>query len=156
MLPPPDAGADALAEAEASIDPTPVLLLADASVFPEGIGVDDSWVYFTSSVAFDVERLPKDGGAPTVLSGGVPNGGRIALDTSNVYVAAHGNAPAYLDGAALRVAKDGSSSQVLASGLRGPAGITLDGTEVYVACSGSWSGGTYDGDGAILRVAADG
>jgi hypothetical protein len=135
------------------------VLLTDTTLFPYGIAVDDTNVYFTSSANGTLERFAKSAAAPVapvVVAMNLLNAGRVALDATFAYVVVRGTADSFLDGSIVRIAKDGSTTQTLASALHGADGIALDGDEIYIACNGSVVGGSYQGDGSIVRVKADG
>jgi hypothetical protein len=134
----------------------PTVLLSDFGLYPYGIAVDDTYVYFTSSVSGTLARFPKNGGDSQILVSNMANPGRLAVDANNVYVVVRGTADAYIDGAILAVAKDGTATTTLASSLHGADGIALDGDELYVACNGATLNGSYAGDGSIGRVKTDG
>ncbi len=144
-----DAGAD-------TAGPTELTLLEASDAYPYGIAVDTDYVYYTASVAGTLSRIPKNGGAPEVLAGGMINPGRIAVDANAIYVVVRGTADAYVDGGILRVAKSDLTPTWLATSLHGAASIALDGDELYFANFGAFTGGSYQGDGTVCRVKADG
>lgn len=138
-----------LAVPQAGGEPLP-LLSQDMATYPEGVAVDDAYVYVSSLTQRTVGRVPKGGGVYQVLADGIHRPYQLALDDANVYVADQGNVEAggsAASGRVLRVAKDGSSPPVeLAVGQQSTEAIAVDDAFVY------FSNGPFGDVNGSIRV----
>jgi hypothetical protein len=104
----------------------PVTTLAGEMVWPFGIVVDESSVYFTTYAnPGAVMKVPKAGGPAVTLASGLDYPDQIAMDATDLYVTVGGS------GSILRLAKDGSDTATVVTGIGGPSGIVMDETTLY-------------------------
>jgi sugar lactone lactonase YvrE len=134
--------------------------LASGLVWPFGIAVDGTDVYFTSyDGQGSLNRVPKVGGQTTVLGAPLDYPDQIVLDDAYVYYTLGGT------GAIVKLAKDDTSSMTLFSGQGGPSGIAADDEALYwvdyfsgAVMSGPKSGGAAttlaSGEPSPYRIAA--
>jgi hypothetical protein len=114
-----------------------------------GIACDDSFLYWTVATTGEVKKMPKAGGAVTILARGLSSPHRIALDENFVYWMA------WADGAIGRgeiqaVSLGGGHVVTLASGNTFPYGdLALGDAHVYFTEPGA---SPNDATGAIHRV----
>ena len=109
----------------------------------ELIRLDASNLYvMTSDEASELDTLwslPKNGGTPAQLAGGISTPFDLALDDQYVYWVTIGTPTAddfVADGKVERIRKDGSGRQLLASNLNTPTAVAVDATNVYYSEAG--------------------
>lgn len=121
---PPDAAVVIPKPACAPGDPPTELV--GSVVWPFGIGVDATHVYFTTyAKPGAVMKVPKLGGPAVVLADGLDYPDQLVMDATDLYVTVSGS------GSILRLAKDGSATATVVTGLQGPSGIAADETTLY-------------------------
>jgi len=112
--------------------------------FVNVIALDDTSIYLITIGDFEgtlgsLWSMPKSGGTPKLLAGGVLTPYRLAVDASSVYWVSIGTptGSSFLaDGRVERMAKDGTGRKTLASNLNVPTSIASDGTNVYFCETG--------------------
>ena len=60
-------------------------MLASGLTNPQGVAVDDTWVYFTEPSANAVKKVPKNGGSVVLVAGGQQTPFNVAVDAKWVY-----------------------------------------------------------------------
>jgi hypothetical protein len=130
---------------------------AATALLPHGVidfEVDGGDLYFIAGS--ELARMPRDGGAPTVLATGLVDPMVLAVGLTHVFVACGGGGNSgTTTGYVAVVPKIGGSSVVLANNLLAwPRSIAVDATHVYVAIR---DGDLADGpDGSIVSVPQEG
>jgi hypothetical protein len=113
--------------------------LVSAQVYPSGVAVDDTNVYFASYGSGKADgsiTLCAKGGCgdmPTTLASAQFAVSGLALDATTVYWTSQGTAPNFNDGKVLSCVKTGcgNSPTVIATGQLGAYDIVVDGSVVY-------------------------
>ncbi|MBL9110925.1 MAG: hypothetical protein JNM74_16690 [Myxococcales bacterium] len=118
--------------------PTDVMTLGRLGGTADGIALDDQYVYVASRAGV-VVRVPKTGGEPQSLAGGLSGTRTIVVDGDAVYVAGHDAGKVY----ALVRRGDAWTTITLARGVGAPQDVTFDAEYVY------FTGGT---DAKVYRV----
>lgn len=119
--------------------PGGALVIAPQDGCPSLVALDADNVYFATT-AGEVGRVPKAGGAKTMLADGLVRPGAIAVDDTDVYVGTQGSI--------VKVSKTGGAAVKLASGVGLVTGLALDATHVTFA--------DFTKDTSIARVAKAG
>ncbi len=106
----------------------------------QGLGVDDSFVYFTergpTPGTGTVKRIPKNGGTVTTLASNLDFPSAFASDSTSIYVVENGIAKTVK-----KISKtDGTVTTLVSTGLVNPVGGTVDANFVYFVDLGSTSG----------------
>jgi len=104
-------------------------------IFPAGIAIDATNVYWTDNGDGTVNRAPRTGGTITTIASGQSFPFGIAIDSTNVYWTNNG-------GQVMKAPLAGGTATTLASGQSYPMGIAVDATSVY------W---TNNGDGSVMK-----
>lgn len=113
---------------------------------PEGIAVDNSYVYWVETNAGTINKVPINGGAVTTLATGLDDPQRIVVDTNRVYWTELANRIAGA-GVIKKVPISGGQVTTLASGLNSPHDIAIDSTNIY------WTEQGTDGtDGTVKKI----
>ena len=110
---------------------------------------NDKWLY-------NIEAIPKSGGAVVTLAEDIWLPQELAVDDQNVYWASSGTViedPQFAsDGKIERVNKDGTGRVVLASGLSGPTSVAVDDAFVYFTESGLAAGNKSSGARRVAKA----
>jgi hypothetical protein len=61
------------------------IVLASGLMNPQGVAVDEAWVYFTESDADAVKKVPKNGGSVVLVAGNQPTPFNVAVDGKWIY-----------------------------------------------------------------------
>jgi hypothetical protein len=130
-----------------------IAVLASAQDRPAILALDDEAVYWSSQGTFreaggSVNRVPKDGGPPTVIASEQAITLGIAVDATSVYWTNLGLTPG--SGAVMRAPKLGGPAVTLAEGQPTPFPIVIDGDWLYWVNQGDPPDFT---EGVIMRVA---
>ena len=134
----------------------PVIMLANSQISPDGVAVDDQYVFWTNAGSSQlgytdgsVHRASNvDGSNPTAIAVAQNSPGSIALDTADAYWCNYGT------GDIVMSAKDGSGFRTLAAGILNVSAIALDPPRIYagVVINASVDGG----NGSVGSIPQDG
>jgi hypothetical protein len=105
----------------------PVSLLVDADAGPARLSLDATSVFWVGQADGTIRKVPKGGGAATVLSTSASGGSFVASAGSHVYFTNDDS------GAVLASPKIPGETVVMTDGLDSPLGIAADASGVYVA-----------------------
>lgn len=105
-------------------------LLASGQARPDGIAVDNAFVYWANNNDGTVMKLSLGGGAPVALASGQTTPSALALDPTNsfLYWTNDGN-----PGAVMRVNLSTSAVSTVIGGINNAYGVAVDANFVYVA-----------------------
>ncbi len=122
-----------------SLAPGVIVSLGNAGKLVTSFALDATHVYWTTCYYADgtnaigkVAKMPRGGGAETILAPDQPCPRNLALDASSVYWVNRGTeAGDFLDGAVMRVDKTGGAATPLASKQDGNASLAIGDAHVY-------------------------
>jgi hypothetical protein len=119
------------------LDGSNVTALAEGLIYPRGLALGENDLFFVSASDGNLYRLPKTGGTPVVVMGGLNDPGPPVLDDSAVYVRTRPSSddPEGND-EIVRVGFDGSDASVVVSERLGIADIGAHEGFVYYTRSG--------------------
>jgi sugar lactone lactonase YvrE len=114
-----------------------------AGVYPEGVAVAATGVYFTGEDT--VRTVPLDGGSPVTLATMQTYADGVTLDAQRIYWATNGNSLGSAGGV-VTLPIDGGTPLTLASDNGGPSTIAVSGGSVY------WSDSMYTFPGGVQSI----
>lgn len=121
------------------LDGANVTALAEAIVYPRGLALGENDVFFVSASDGNLYRLPKTGGMPVIVLGGLNDPSPPVIDDSAVYVRTRPSSDDQEgNDEIVRVGFDGSDASVVVSERLGIADIGVQDGFVYYTRSGGF------------------